>query len=242
MHALAPDRVAELVDVYRAHNEPLHEELVCCAGMDDVLVRLKDEGRRLGIVTAKRRQDGRPGIRAHPDRAPVRDGRRRRRDRAAQARSGAAAARTRRGWARQAERGGYVGDAPFDIKAAKAAGLSPSASHGAASMRVSGSRPRSRTRSSRRRRSFLASSKAESRSAPPSCASPRLPPLPLPRPRRSGDLRRRVRQGLRRARRARGVEPGVSSHPTRRPSASARRPRTSSSRSSTRLRWARSRR
>jgi pyrophosphatase PpaX len=56
MHALAPDKVAELVDVYRAHNEPLHDELVCCVGMDDVLVRLKDEGRRLGIVTAKRRQ------------------------------------------------------------------------------------------------------------------------------------------------------------------------------------------
>src|SRR5918912_1134511 len=55
MQALAPDRVDELVSVYRAHNEPLHDELVCCAGMEDVLVRLKDEGRRLGIVTAKRR-------------------------------------------------------------------------------------------------------------------------------------------------------------------------------------------
>jgi pyrophosphatase PpaX len=55
MHALAPDRVEELVRVYRAHNEPLHEELVCCPGIDDVLLRLKDEGRRLGIVTAKRR-------------------------------------------------------------------------------------------------------------------------------------------------------------------------------------------
>jgi hypothetical protein len=30
MHALAPDRVEELVTVYRAHNEPLHDELVCC--------------------------------------------------------------------------------------------------------------------------------------------------------------------------------------------------------------------
>ena len=38
MRALAPDRVEELVSVYRAHNEPL-----------------KDEGRRLAIVTAKRR-------------------------------------------------------------------------------------------------------------------------------------------------------------------------------------------
>ena len=55
MRALAPDRVEELVTVYRAHNEPLHDELVCCEGIDDVLVQLKDEGRRLGIVTAKRR-------------------------------------------------------------------------------------------------------------------------------------------------------------------------------------------
>lgn len=55
MHALAPDRVEELVTVYRAHNEPLHEELVCCAGIDELLVLLKEEGRRLGIVTAKRR-------------------------------------------------------------------------------------------------------------------------------------------------------------------------------------------
>jgi pyrophosphatase PpaX len=55
MHALAPDRVEELVTVYRAHNEPLHDGLVCCAGIDGLLVSLKDEGRRLGIVTAKRR-------------------------------------------------------------------------------------------------------------------------------------------------------------------------------------------
>ena len=55
MAAFAPERVEELVRVYRAHNEPLHDELEACAGMDDVLVRLKEEGRRLGIVTAKRR-------------------------------------------------------------------------------------------------------------------------------------------------------------------------------------------
>ena len=54
MRALAPDRVEELVVSYRAHNEPLHDELVCCAGIDDVLVRLKEEGRRLCIVSAKR--------------------------------------------------------------------------------------------------------------------------------------------------------------------------------------------
>jgi pyrophosphatase PpaX len=55
MAALAPDRVDELVRVYRAHNEPLHDELEACSGMEDVIVRLHEEGVRLGIVTAKRR-------------------------------------------------------------------------------------------------------------------------------------------------------------------------------------------
>ena len=49
------EHVDELVRVYRAHNEPLHNELALCLGMDDVLVRLSEEGRRLGLVSAKRR-------------------------------------------------------------------------------------------------------------------------------------------------------------------------------------------
>ena len=56
MAAIAPDRVEELVASYREHNEPLHDELECCAGMLDVLDRLRAEGRRLGIVTAKRHE------------------------------------------------------------------------------------------------------------------------------------------------------------------------------------------
>jgi pyrophosphatase PpaX len=122
MQALSPDRADELVTVYRAHNEPLHDELVCCAGMDEVLVQLKDEGRRLGIVTAKRRQTvelafaripiehlfetvvGGDETKKHkPDPEPL---------------------------LLALERLGtgpgdavYVGDAPFDVKAAKAAGL-----------------------------------------------------------------------------------------------------------------------
>ena len=55
MAVFAPERVDELVRVYRAHNEPLHDELEACAGMEDVLVRLHADGRRLGVVTAKRR-------------------------------------------------------------------------------------------------------------------------------------------------------------------------------------------
>ena len=55
MVGLDPHRVDELVRVYRAHNEPLHDTLECCAGMPEVLATLKKRGHRLGIVTAKRR-------------------------------------------------------------------------------------------------------------------------------------------------------------------------------------------
>jgi pyrophosphatase PpaX len=122
MHALAPDRVEELVTVYRAHNEPLHEELVCCAGIDDLLIRLRDEGRRLGIVTAKRRATvelafnvlplrelfetvvgGDETMRHKPEPEPLL----------------LAAERMNVDPAMCA----YVGDSPFDIRAAKAAGM-----------------------------------------------------------------------------------------------------------------------
>jgi len=53
--ALDEDRVDELVSVYRAHNEPLHDTLEACVGMEDLLATLKHQGRRLGVVTAKRR-------------------------------------------------------------------------------------------------------------------------------------------------------------------------------------------
>jgi pyrophosphatase PpaX len=122
MRELAPDRVDELVSVYRAHNEPLHDGLVCCDGIEDLLVRLKDEGRRLGVVTAKRRATvelafaqvpiahlfetvvgGDETKRHKPDPEPLLLALER-----LDARPGDAA---------------YVGDAPFDVKAAKSAGL-----------------------------------------------------------------------------------------------------------------------
>ena len=122
MRTLDPDRVEELVRVYRAHNEPLHEELECCAGMDDVLVRLADQGHRLGIVTAKRRETvelafdrvplghlfevvvgGDETTRHKPDPEPLL---------LALQRLGA-----------DAEDAAYVGDSPFDIRVAKAGGL-----------------------------------------------------------------------------------------------------------------------
>src|SRR5438105_5092869 len=122
MAALAPDRVDELVEVYRAHNEPLHDELLCCPGMDDALVRLREEGRRLGIVTAKRRLTvelafakvplghlfdvvvgGDETERHKPDPQPLQ---------LALERLGADPDET-----------AYAGDSPFDVRAAKAAGI-----------------------------------------------------------------------------------------------------------------------
>jgi pyrophosphatase PpaX len=120
MRALAPEHVDRLVDVYRAHNEPLHDELEACAGMEGVLVQLHDEGRRLGVVTAKRRATvelafanvplghlfdaivGGDETEQHkPDPQPLLLG---------AARLGADPIAT-----------AYVGDSPFDVRAAKAA-------------------------------------------------------------------------------------------------------------------------
>jgi pyrophosphatase PpaX len=56
MRTLDPTRVDELVRVYREHNEPLHDDLKAFEGVEHVLSLLSGEGRRLGIVTAKRRR------------------------------------------------------------------------------------------------------------------------------------------------------------------------------------------
>jgi pyrophosphatase PpaX len=122
MAAFAPDRIEELVTVYRAHNEPLHDELEACAGIEEVLLRLHEEGRRLGVVTAKRRSTvelafakvplahlfetvvGGDETTLHkPDPEPLL---------LAAKRMGADPAET-----------AYVGDSPFDVAAAKAAGM-----------------------------------------------------------------------------------------------------------------------
>ncbi len=55
MRALDEARAEELVHCYREHNEPAHAGLQACSGILPVVERLHAEGRRLGIVTAKRR-------------------------------------------------------------------------------------------------------------------------------------------------------------------------------------------
>jgi pyrophosphatase PpaX len=123
MQQLDPDRVDELVEVYREHNDPLHETLEAFDEMIDVLPRLRLDGRKLGVVTAKRHRtvalafDRFPWLgeqfdvvighedteRHKPDPDPV------------------LAAIERLGVT--PPEAAYVGDSPFDIRAAKAAGV-----------------------------------------------------------------------------------------------------------------------
>ena len=122
MRALDPVRADELVAVYRAHNEPLHDTLEACPGMEAALETLKEQGLRLGVVTAKRRSTvelafaklplghlfeavvgGDETERHKPDPEPLL----------------VAAARLEA----EPQECAYVGDSPFDVRAAKAAGM-----------------------------------------------------------------------------------------------------------------------
>ena len=122
MEALGPGRTAELVRVYREHNEPLHETLEGFDGIEATLDALRARGQRLGIVTAKRRSTvelafarlplahlfetvvgGDETERHKPDPAPLQ---------LALERLGA-----------RASEAAYVGDSPYDMQAARAGGL-----------------------------------------------------------------------------------------------------------------------
>ena len=54
MQAIDAERADELVEVYKEHNDGLHETLEAFDDLLALLPRLKAEGRKLGIVTAKR--------------------------------------------------------------------------------------------------------------------------------------------------------------------------------------------
>jgi pyrophosphatase PpaX len=56
MRTLDAERVEDLVRVYREHNEPLHADLQAFRGVEDLLAELTSQGRKLGIVTSKRRR------------------------------------------------------------------------------------------------------------------------------------------------------------------------------------------
>jgi pyrophosphatase PpaX len=122
MREFDPDKAMELAQAYRDFYAPLHSELEAFPGMLELLERLDGEGRQIGIVSAKRGDivqlafdalgfgelmdvvvgsDEAPRGKPHPDQILV-----------ALDRLDADPDAT-----------AYVGDAPFDIAAAKAAGV-----------------------------------------------------------------------------------------------------------------------
>ena len=122
MRDFAPDRVDELVRVYTEHNTPLHAELAACDGMLELLTDLKAEGRRLGIVTAKRRKTVQLAFDTLPlerlfDVVVAGDETERQKPHPEPLLRALAQLDAR------ASTAAYVGDSPFDIQAAKAGGL-----------------------------------------------------------------------------------------------------------------------
>ena len=123
MEAIDAEHADELLEAYRNHNDGLHETLEAFDDLLALLPKLRAQGRRLGIVTAKRHRtvalalDRFPTLRddfdtvvAHedtafhkPDPEPV------------------LLAVERLGGSPPLA--AYVGDSPFDIRAAKAAGV-----------------------------------------------------------------------------------------------------------------------
>ncbi len=122
MREFDAERSDELARAYREFYAPLHSELQAFPGMLELLRRLDEEGRTLGIVSAKRHDivqlaldalgfgdtldivvgsDEAPRGKPHPDQILL-----------ALERLGADPDQT-----------AYVGDAPFDVAAAKAAGV-----------------------------------------------------------------------------------------------------------------------
>jgi pyrophosphatase PpaX len=123
MQVLDAERVDELVDVYRAHNRTLHDELQACGGMLDALARLGREGRRLGLVTSKRRVGIELAVASLPELGDLFE-------------VAGATHDTERHKPHpdpillalerldaRPEETAYVGDSPFDVQAAKAAGV-----------------------------------------------------------------------------------------------------------------------
>jgi pyrophosphatase PpaX len=122
MRALDPTRVDDLVASYREHNSPLHDGLQPCPGVVGVLERLHDEGRRLGVVTAKRQSTVALAFRVLPlahlfDAVVASD------DVARNKPHPDGILRALELLEARPEEAAYVGDSPFDVEAAKRAGV-----------------------------------------------------------------------------------------------------------------------
>jgi len=123
MRLLDDTRVDELVRVYREHNEPLHSTLAACPGILDVVPRLRDGGRRLGIVTAKRHATVELAFAALPELEPFFDVVVGSEDTARHKPHPDPVLHALDRLRAEPGEAAYVGDSPFDLRAARAAGV-----------------------------------------------------------------------------------------------------------------------
>jgi pyrophosphatase PpaX len=122
MRVFDEDRVDELVTCYRAHNEPLHAGLDWCGEMKPTLDRLAEQRRTLGLVTTKSRKTVGLAFSALPleryfDVVVAADDTRRHKPHPEPLLLAASRLDV------HPNDCVYVGDAPFDVKAARAAGM-----------------------------------------------------------------------------------------------------------------------
>jgi pyrophosphatase PpaX len=123
MRLLDPQRVDELVRVYREHNEPLHDTLEAIPGILDVLPRLRVDGRRLGIVTAKRRETVALAFGTLPELEPLFDVVVGAEDTERHKPEPDPLLHALAALGARPDEAAYVGDSPFDLQAARAGGL-----------------------------------------------------------------------------------------------------------------------
>jgi len=123
MCRLAPDRAQELVEAYRAYNEPGHAGLEFCAGMHELLLDLRAEGVRLGLATAKRRSTVEIAFRYLPPLEGLFDVFVCAEDTKLHKPNPEPLFLALRKLGAEPGAGAYVGDSPFDVEAANAAGL-----------------------------------------------------------------------------------------------------------------------
>ena len=124
MRLLDPEgeRVDELIRVYREHNDPQYSTLACFEGVVGVLEQLREEGRRLGVVTAKRKPTvervfAGAGIGAYFDVVVGSDDTERHKPHPEPVLKALELLDA------EPHEAAYVGDSPFDVEAARAAGV-----------------------------------------------------------------------------------------------------------------------
>lgn len=124
MKAFDPERVDELLEYYHRHQEAHHDQLIKeFSGVEGALSRLREAGLELGVVTSKRRVsvdqalESFPGLGRVVDRFVTLEDTTEHKPHPEPLLKGLQMLGATR------EESVYVGDAPYDIAAAKAAGL-----------------------------------------------------------------------------------------------------------------------